>query len=457
MKKRIFALLLAFDMCFSLLVGCGDNSGDKTPEDTGPIPVVYWGTWGAANAEYINKVIADFNASQDKYVVSFEYVGAYADLLAKIQVTNPEHLPAMVNGSNAQHGTWMYADFVVPISEFASADDPAITKLYANQISAWGDTEGSLVGYPMGNTMMGIYFNMDMMDAIGVNPYTDVTCLEDLYDICKKVVDSGVAEYGIGTDHSNIYLNCAMSIQGVDCVDHDNGKSGPCSVSYYDQAGTREYVARYLQLWRNISNDGLCYPLGSNWANDVLPVFAAENLAIVTGTIGGYGKLNKAWTETHDTPCNIAFIPWQAVTDGAANQGSIPAAGNAHYIINTADKRAQEGAWEFIKYFTSSDVYAEWCAVAGYLPISEETYNSQIYRDYIAQHTLDYDYLVDKQIATDSDCYAPITPINNEFQAAGIKALETVVADPNYSIDTAIDEMAKAINSAMDMWHLEND
>lgn len=478
MKKMRYlaALFMAFCICTSLLVGCGDKgqtpappddkepavqapADEKTPAEPAAgekVPVVYWGTWGSEKQEFIEQRISEFNASQDQYEMSYEYVGSMNDLLAKLQVTDAKDLPAMVNATTEQAGTYMYSDFVVPVSTFADASDPAISMLYPNLVSTWGDLDGQMVGYPMGNSMAGIYFNMDLVSQIGVDPYKDITSLEDIYPICKQLVDSGICTYGIGADWSNIYLNYALSIEGVDSVDNDNGKSAAPTVCYYDQPGTIEYVERYFQMWRDLSDDGYCYSLGAAWGNEVLPAFASGDLALVTGTIGGYARLANAWDANHDTPCNIAFIPWQSITAQGRSTG-LPASGNGFYITKAANEAAQAGAWEFIKYFSNDENAAAWCTITGYLPISEGCYNSSTYQDYISGMTLDVQYLIDKQQSSDILSYHPVTPINTEFQAAGIEALEKVIADPSYNIDDAIKEMASTINDALDMWHTVND
>lgn len=452
--KRLAAMLLALVMCLSL-VACG-NGGDDTQGDE-PVNVVYWGTWGAEKQEYIEKIMGEFNASQTDYVMSYEYVGSTDDLLAKLQVTDQADYPALINGTTEQTGTYFYSDYITPISEIADDNDPSITMLYGNLVSTWGDADGKMVGYPMGNSMAGLYFNMDLANQVGItDPYTQVTCLEDLAPIMADLVNNKVCEKAIGFDWHNIYLNYALSIEGVDSVDLNNGKDGVCTKALYDQPGTIEYVKKYFELWSNASQAGYLYNPGASWGNEVLPAFATGQIALVTGTIGGYARLANAWNENHDTPCNIAFIPWQAVTAEGRSTG-LPASGNGFYIANTSNEAAKKGAWEFIKYWSEGDRAATWCTITGYLPISDDCYNSQIYKDYIDGATLDFQKLIDIQKASDIESYHPVTPVNTELQAAGIDALNKVIADPDYGIEKAIGEFAATVNDALEMWHLEND
>lgn len=76
---------------------------DDARQDEGPCQGCLLGHPGAAKLEFMEGVTADFNASQDKDKVVFESMGSYSDLLAKGQGTDPGGLPAMLNGSDAQH------------------------------------------------------------------------------------------------------------------------------------------------------------------------------------------------------------------------------------------------------------------------------------------------------------------------------------------------------------------
>ena len=446
MKKAVL-MLLVLVMAFAAVLGA--SADDK-------VKVVYWGTWGAEKQEYILQVIDEFNASQDKYEAVYEFVGGYGDLLAKLQVTNDEDLPALINSTVEAIGNHLYNERTVPISQFAGKDDPYYTMLYPNLIGTWSDKNDELIGYPMGNSMPGIYFNMDMMEQIGVDPYTDIKCLEDLPAVFKKLVDAGIVETVIGFDWANFYLNDALAIEGIHCVDNNNGKDDVPTKALYDQPGTIEYVERYYKIWDESNQAGYLLSPGASWGNEVLPAFATGKIALVTGTIGGYARLANAWKENHDTQCNIVFLPWMSITPEGRSTG-LPGAGNGFFITKAADERAREGAWEFIKFWSEGDRAAYWCTITGYLPISDANYQSQIYQDYISNSTLDFQKLIDIQAESDLISFPPITPINTELQTAGINALSKVIADPNYGIDNAIHEFAAATNDALDMWHLEND
>ena len=152
--KKILAILLTLALCLSMLAACGSKQAageapaeeapaeapaeeapaeeapaeeapaEEAPAEEAPaekVQVVYWGTWGSEKQEYIERLAGEFNAMQDQYELVYEYVGNATDLLAKIQITDSENLPAMINATTEQAGTYMYSDFVVPISTFAAS------------------------------------------------------------------------------------------------------------------------------------------------------------------------------------------------------------------------------------------------------------------------------------------------------------------------------------------------
>ena len=106
--KKILALILALVMALSL-VACGEKQPDEpVVEDTsivlqegneygapaGRILVMYWSTYGSSTAEFVDKIIDEFNNMQEEYWVVREYNGGYYDQIAKLMATEQKDLPA---------------------------------------------------------------------------------------------------------------------------------------------------------------------------------------------------------------------------------------------------------------------------------------------------------------------------------------------------------------------------
>ena len=480
MKKKL-QRMLAFVLCLMMttgcLVGCGgsgnaekedgeeeesngivlneEEGGEEVPE--GRTEVVYWGTWGADNKAYIQSVIDSYNASQSTYYVTMQYVGTMDDLNAKLQVTEKNKLPALINTTTEMTGAFMYSDWITPIYELAGEDEQEyLDRIYGNLVATWGNQEGQLLGYPMGNSMTGIYFNMDILGEAGIDPYEDVKCVEDLYEVSKRLMDGGyVSNKAIGFEHTIRFMNYCLAMEGVDAYNNDNGLSAVPTECYYNTSPVKELCEEFLRIYKQIQDEGLCYTMGASWGNELLPAYAVGDIAILTGTIGGYGRLKRAWNDTNQEPMNTVFLPWIPITEAAVGNSGQCASGNGFYVIDNEDAEAQRGAWEFIKYFCSGENFAGWCVLTGYLPIADDILETDTYQKYMQDNpNLGLEYLMEVQRKDTGDTYHPISAVYTETSAIGLDKFNLYLSGTD--IDTVLSEMQSEINDALTMWSMSN-
>ena len=464
MTRRLFVLAISLLMLVGCMSGCGKggeldiHEGENDPNvPQGRVGVTYWGTWGADSKAYIQEVIDQFNASQNTYYVTMQYVGGRDDLYAKMQVTEKGKLPALINTTTEMTGAFMYSDWIAPIYELAGTEDQQyVDRIYGNLVGTWGDREGRLLGYPMGNSMTGVYFNMDVMEKAGIDPYEDFKCVDDLYQICRKLKDGGYlpGDYAIGFEHSVRFLDYSLAIEGVEAYNNGNGSTEPASESYYNTSPVKELCEKFFQTYLKFQNEGLCYTMGASFGNELIPAYATGDIAILTGTIGGYGRLERGWAESNSQPMNTVFMPWVPVTREGRATGQ-PSSGNGFYVIDNGNEEQQKGAWEFINFFTSGDNFAGWCKLTGYLPIADDILNTDIYKQYMADHpSLGLDYLMEVQRNDDGKTFHPISAVYSNTSAIGLNKFDKILGGT--SIDTALAEMESEVNNELSMWRIAN-
>ena len=475
--KKILALVLALVMSMSLIAcgGTSDSEGTQATDSTGSgfslnedtetdedipegrIGVTYWGTWGSDSKAYIQSVITSFNNSQSTYYVTMQYVGSKDDLYAKLQVTEKSKLPALINSTTEALGSYKYTDYTIPIAELAGTEDAEyISRIYANCLAAWSDEQGNLLGYPMGNSMTGIYCNMDILGSLGIDPLNDIKCVTDLYEVCKKVQASGkVGKYAIGFEHTIRFLNYSIAIEGEQAFDQDNGRSAVPSECYYNVSPIKELATTFFETYKKIQDEGMCFAMGSSWGNELLPAYATGEIAMLTGTIGGFGRLERAWNESGSGEINTVFIPWVAVTENGRSTGQ-PASGNGFYVVDNGKEDEAKGAWEFIKYFTSGENFAGWCTLTGYLPIAADILETDTYKAYMDSHqTLGLEYLMEVQANDDGNTFHPVSAVYTETSSIGLDKFNLYLQG-NATVEEALDEMTSETNDALYMWKMAN-
>ena len=57
---------------------------------------------------------------------------------------------------------------------------------------------------------------------------------------------------------------------------------------------------------------------------------------------------------------------------------------NNSYLLEGTDEE-EAGAWDFLQYWLSPEVQAEWCIASGYLPTNIETAESETFTDFLTE------------------------------------------------------------------------
>lgn len=463
--KRMFAVLLCVVMAAGCLTGCKkeksggivlneENKGVDVPE--GRKEVVFWTTYGSDSKSYIQGIIDSFNSSQSTYFVTLQYVGTRDDLYAKMQVSEKKNLPALINTTTEMTGAFMYSDWITPVYKLAGEEDKQyLERIYGNLSATWSDAKGNLLGYPMGNSMSGIFLNMDIMKAAGIDPYRDIKTVSDLYKVSKKLKDGGfVKKKAIGFEHTARVLNYSLAMEGVDIYDNNNGLKSAPTKCYYNSSPVKELVEEFFKTYKKMKDENLAYTMGASWGNELLPAYAVGDIAILTGTIGGYGRLERAWKDASEKPINTVFIPWVPIRPETTEYGQC-ASGNGFYVVNNDDNDSQKGAWEFIKYFTSGDNFAGWCTLTGYLPIADDILETNTYKRYMEDNkNLGLDYLMEVQRKDNGKTFHPISAIYTNTSTIGLDKFNKYLDGEN--INNILPEWETEINDEFQMWNMTN-
>ena len=95
-------------------------------------------------------------------------------------------------------GSYLHSGFIRNVQEFIDADPAYDRDLYGNLISTYG-VDGRLIGYPLGLSLSGFFYNADIFEAAGIDPYS-LTSMERVYDAAVKICEGGYAPYAIAEE-----------------------------------------------------------------------------------------------------------------------------------------------------------------------------------------------------------------------------------------------------------------
>lgn len=467
MKKRflsILALMLSLVMTLSACGGGSSSEESAPPDDAsteeetvevvvpeGRVEVKYWSPYTGNSADFVDGIINEFNEMQETYFVVREYNGGYYDQIAKLQATDQSALPALCNSSSETVGSYLHSGLIKNMQEFIDADGEWNTELYGNLVATYG-VDGKMVGMPLGMSLSGFFYNKEVFEAAGIDPYS-LNSMVDVAAAAAQICEGGFAKYGIAEEHSGIWANYAFHREGFYTTDNNNGVDGlPTKVLYDDNSnGFADVVKTYYQCWSDLAANEYIYPFGAKIKDDLIPALGAGELAMIVTTNSYHANVTEACEANGSS---FGFVPMFSVTDDGKQTGYC-ASGNGFFIVDNGNAQAQQGAWEFVKYFLSVDVQLRWDMYTGYLPMYDEILNSEEYQAFLADEKTEYiNVIIEALQGADNSAFYAFVANNNEYTPAGATCLEAVIAGE--SVDDAIATMCETINMSFEMYNATN-
>lgn len=468
--KKVLSIVLALAMTMSL-AACGskDNPDDSkggassgggtsasTPSTSGePVEVLWWTAFGQANVDHLQKVIDAFNESQDAYHVTIEYQGNQTELNAKLGSTAQADLPSMFSGPVENVAMYATAEYCVPLQGFIDADAegwPELESTWEAIRTAYCDNEGNQVGYPVGYSYPGIYYNADMLAEAGIDP-KEIQSFNDLYDACSTLVKGGYTTYGIGFHPDGFYFNAALGREGLQAYDNNNGLGSEriTECLYTKDTQVHDAIYNMLDVYQKLHAEKLCVAYGSDYQAEIIPQIATGDCAMMMGVVSMTTKI----LESVNGQFEVGIIPMISATEAGMNSGE-PAGGTGLWICDTGDTAEQQGAYEFIKFASTGEQAASFAVATGYLAPNQESYTSDTYNDYVANVFPAVTGVYESLAASDDSATNPYIPISNEMKTANKLAIETVSSDPKANIDDVIKTAEETIQEAIDLYNMSN-
>ena len=437
MKKRLLAALLSSALVMTTLAGCSSKSGssDMVTELTEPITIEMWHYMNGGQAEALNSIIEDFNATNDKGItVNAISQGSIGDLNKKvISAAQSNSLPAIIN---------VYPDLATGLIEDNKLVDLALfindenvgmademddfVDTFIEETSQWG--EGKIYGLPMTKSTEVLYVNKNMLESLG---YT----LEDLEDLTfeklaeisnKAVTELGVAGFGFDSS-SNAFIS-SLKMDGPDFVE----SNGTINVD-------NEWVREYMTFFQQQAQSGAFRIAGED--KFLSNPFVNQKMLCYQGSSAGYAYLN------NDGAFEIAVVE---VPVFQGNDKAVMQQGASLFVTNNVSAEAQYAAYEFVKFATNAENTAKFATATGYLPVRKSAIETDIVKNILNDETSLYSKVYN--VAQEALSYAYYTPAINNAQSARTVAQEKYEAFMSGSItdvEVLVDDIVSQVETSI--------
>ena len=328
--------------------------------------ITFWPTQTAAREEKLKKIVADFEAKNPNIKVKLELQGSYNDLFKKTQAARTGGgLPDLSVAYENQVSEYQAADVVVPLDDYINSQKYGLAAEELNDFypvyitgNQYPEYKGAMLSFPFTKSVLVMYYNADKLKEAGLQvPQT----WDEFAAACKKFTGD-VKGYAINIDAST--FNGAVYANGGKLINDDQKSwafNGPAGIKFMRD------VADMVQ-------SGCAYQIAK--ANDDQAAFGEGKVVFTLGSTSGLSFYKRAVDNGAKFNWSVGMIP----QGGAATPQTVSYGGNVTLFKSNSPEK-QLAAWQFIKYFASTDVSAQWSTATGYLPVRKSSAETQVVKD----------------------------------------------------------------------------
>jgi sn-glycerol 3-phosphate transport system substrate-binding protein len=323
------------------------------------IEINWWHAMGGTNGERVDKIAADFNASQSEYKIVPSYKGNYTETMtAAVAAFRAKEHPHLVQVFEVGTATMMAAKGAIyPVEQMMKDAGESFDKgdYLPAVISYYQTPEGELLSMPFNSSTPVLWYNADALKSAGVEA---PTTWDDVKAVSKALVDNGM-ECGLSFGwQSWVMLENYSSWHNLEMGTKENGFAG------FDTEFTfnTDKVAARLDDVAAMSKDNL-FKYGGR-RGDSLPLFTNGECGMWMNSSAYYGSIkSQAEFDFGQTmlPLDtaVADTPQNSIIGGATL-----------WALAGHESEEYKGLAQFMTYLSSAEVQSWWHQETGYVPIT---------------------------------------------------------------------------------------
>ena len=458
--KKLLTILLVFAVVVSFAFA-GGNSETGTAETAAPaaeshiptgnppagkIHLVFWSNMSGDSLICTQNAAEAFNKAQDRYEMEVIYT---SNIPTKMLTSTVEDRPNLIHSSGNDSATYIAltgADrLTVPVQEFIDYDKYDMGNIVKNLATNY-TRNGEWQCVPYGNTSTGYFYNTDILSAHGID-VESLKSYEAIYEACKKLKAEGVENpffYRIHVD----YLNYALTAEGIEYFNNDNGKSGVPTASYFNEGKCYEATLAFFSFIKKMALEGLLMDIEIG-NTDARNMFGNGDIAIMGGYSSGIDPTIKVTKED----VHFVFRPSPTVFAATTSAGQSPG-GACIFVCDVDDPWKEYGSWEFLKFFMQDEWTCAFAMASGYVPITMTGAQTPEYQEYIKTKNPSAQVILDMMDATPYGVGYALLPYSTDYNTAFKNIFKKMVTTPEYTAEAAAADFYKDVKEVIEMYFL---
>ncbi|MBV9967597.1 MAG: sn-glycerol-3-phosphate ABC transporter substrate-binding protein UgpB [Alphaproteobacteria bacterium] len=333
-----------------------------------PIELQWWHAMTAVNGERVNKIAADFNASQSDYKVVPVFKGSYAETMTgAIAAYRAGNAPHIVQIFEVGTATMMAAKGAVkPVYQLmADAGEKFDPSAYLPAVTSYYSTpDGKMLSMPFNSSTPVVYWNKDDFQKAGLDPEKPPKTWPETFEAAKKLRAAGVPCGFTSAWVSWIQIENFSAWHNIPIGTKANGLEGPDAELTINNPTVVRHIANLAEAQKDKSFDyggRTTEPEGK---------FISGECGMIQNSIGFYGAV-KAGAKF---PWGVTELPYYPDVKGAPQNSII--GGASLWVMGGKKPEEYKGVAKFFTYLSETPVQAAWHQATGYLPITKAAYEA---------------------------------------------------------------------------------
>lgn len=355
--------------------------------------IIFWHAMSGEGQKTLEKIVNDYNKSQDKIEVEAIFQGSYEEAIVKFKaVSGTDEAPNLVQMNDVSTSFMYRSGSIIPMNDFIEKDSSFNINNLEEVLLNYYKIDGKLYSMPFNSSTAILVYNKDAFKEVGLDPEKAPKSYKEIEEYSRKLVkknaDGVVDRYGFSIISYAWFIEQMLANDNTLYVDEENGRNGnmPTKVVYGNQLPT------ILSWMQKMNTEKLAINYGRDW-DSTRSAFSSGKVAMYLDSSAGLTAI------INNSKFNVgtAFIP----NESGVFNGSI-IGGASLWITDSKDDSKEQAAWDFVKYAVSQEPQAYWSTQTGYYPVNKLSYETETMKNYM-EKTPQFKVVVDELKATNKN------------------------------------------------------
>lgn len=330
--------------------------------------ISWWHAMTGANAEVVDKIAKDFNASQKDYEIVPVFKGTYPETLnAGIAAFRAKQAPDILQVFDVGTGVMMAAEGAVkPVADVLTESGVQFDKsqYLPGIVAYYSKPDGTMLSFPYNSSSPILYYNKDIFQKAGLDVNNPPKTWNEVWEAAKKIKSSGAAPCGYtSTWLTWIHTENFAAWNNVSWATQQNGLAG----GDVELKINAPIYVNHFQALADLAKDGT-FKYGGR-TSEAKQIFLAGECGIFTESSGGLGDIVKSGMNY-----GIGQLPYDSDAPGAP-QNTTPG-GASLWVFGGKSEEQYKGVAAFFTYLSKTEVQEYLHQKSGYLPVTLAAYEA---------------------------------------------------------------------------------